>query len=113
MDFNSAIMAKPFIPTVPTDTKIAMETIRNHVARFQSTLDQEHDVGLMLTNLGTSVLMEVREISVAEAHIIVFKGRVNGIDSTLIQHISQLNFLLTAIPKPVDKPRNVIGFRTE
>ncbi len=30
--------------------------------------------------------------------------------STLIQHVSQLNFLLTSVPKADDRPKNQIGF---
>lgn len=42
----------------------------------------------------------------------VFKGYVNGRMSTLIQHVSQLNFLLTSVPKEPDKPKRKIGFST-
>lgn len=40
----------------------------------------------------------------------VFKGYVNGKFSTLIQHVSQLNFLLTSIEKEPDRPKRTIGF---
>ena len=86
------------------------EIIKKHILDFQASLDNGHDVGLMLTNFGKSMLMEVTEIGYEESVLMVFRGYVNGNKATLIQHISQLNFLLTAIPKAPDKPRNTIGF---
>ena len=40
----------------------------------------------------------------------VFKGFVNGREATLIQHINQLNFMLTTIEKEPDRPKRQIGF---
>ena len=41
----------------------------------------------------------------------VFKGIVNGNPATLIQHINQLSFLLTAVPgQEPEKPKHKIGF---
>ena len=42
--------------------------------------------------------------------LMIFKGYVNGNEATLIQHIHQLNFLLTAIKKEPEKERIPIGF---
>lgn len=112
MSFDSmnAILTRPPVPLIPSETEAAMETIKKQVLRFQASLDTEHDVGLMLTNFGASTVMEIQNVSFTEPCIIVFKGLVNGCPSTLVQHVSQLNFLLTAIPKPVEKPKNQIGF---
>lgn len=86
------------------------EIIKRHILEFQNSLDSEHDVGLMLTNFGSTVLMEVTSIGYEKSVLMVFKGRVNGRDATLIQHINQLNFLLTSVPKAPDIPKRVIGF---
>lgn len=86
------------------------EIIKRYVLDFQDTLDSEHDVGIMLTNFGSTVLMEVTEIGYEESVLMVFKGFVNGNKSTLIQHINQLNFLLTSIPKNPEMPKRKIGF---
>ena len=86
------------------------EIIRDYVLEFQESLDNEHDVGLMLTNFGNTVLMQVTEIGYEEPVLMIIKGIVNGRDSTLIQHVSQLNFLLTSVEKPVDVPKRKIGF---
>ena len=63
-----------------------------------------------ITNFGHSVTMHVTEIGYEKSVLMIFKGYVNGKMSTLIQHISQLNFLLTSVPKENDRPKRPIGF---
>ena len=93
-----------------SDTQFAI--IKKYIQNFESTLDTEHTVGVMLTNFGQSVLMQVEEITYEKSVILVFKGIVNGNKSTLIQHINQLNFLLTAIPIEKETKKRPIGFAT-
>ena len=64
----------------------------------------------MLTNFGQSILMQVEEITYEKSVVLVFKGLVNGQKSTLIQHINQLNFLLTSLPIENEQPKRKIGF---
>ena len=112
MDLNLGALEALSLPKPETqayaDTQF--EIIRQHVIDFQKSLDLEHDVGLLLTNFGNSILMEVNYIGYESPVLMVFKGFVNGVESTLIQHISQLSFLLTAVPKSPEKPRRKIGF---
>ncbi len=84
--------------------------IKKYVQDFQNSLDANHDVGLLLTSFGQSVLMSVTEIGYDGPVLMVFRGYVNGTMSTLIQHINQLNFLLTSIPGEPGKPKRKIGF---
>lgn len=84
--------------------------LKRHIRDYESTLDSEHEVGVLLTNFGQSIIMQVTEISYEESVLMVFKGYVNGKMSTLIQHVSQLNFLLTAIEKEPERPKRTIGF---
>lgn len=86
------------------------EIIKRYVTEFQASLDKDHDVGLLLTNFGQSVLMEVTQIGYEESVLMVFRGFVNRNPATLIQHVSQLNFLLTAVPKAPEVPKRKIGF---
>lgn len=116
MDFDLISRNLPTIPTPPvvysySDTQF--EIIRRYVLEFQASLDDEHDVGLLLTNFGQTTLMEVTEIGYEESVLMVFRGYVKGNMATLIQHVSQLNFLLMAVPKAADQPRRVIGFRPD
>lgn len=86
------------------------EILSEYIKDFERSLDPNHEVGLMFTNFGQSVLMQVTEVSYEKSVLMVFKGYVNGQMSTLIQHVSQLNFLLTSVEKEPDKPKQAIGF---
>lgn len=112
-DLNAlAALSRP-LPSALSWAPTQFEIIRKYVLEFQSGLDDTHDVGLLLTNFGSSILMEVTEIGYEESVLMVFKGFVNGTPSTLIQHVSQLNFLLTTVPKQSDVPHRTIGFTAE
>lgn len=87
------------------------EILKKYIIDFENKLDSDHEVGLRLTNFGQSITMNVTEISYEESVVLVFKGFVNGTFSTLIQHVSQLNFLLTSIPKEPNRPARRIGFQ--
>ncbi len=111
--FQIPIPEIPEIPRPPIADSYAdtqFEIIKSYVQEFQAGLDAEHDVGLLLTNFGQSVLMEVTSISYEFPVLMVFRGYVNAQPSTLIQHVSQLNFLLTSVPKAPDLPKRQIGF---
>ena len=86
------------------------EILQKYIAKFEQSLDSEHEVGVMLTNFGQSITMQVVEIGYEKSVLLVFKGYVNGNLSTLVQHVSQLNFLLISVPKEPDRPKRTIGF---
>lgn len=98
------------LPSSMSYSDTQFEIIKKYILEFQVGLDQEHDIALLLTNFGQSILMEVTEIGYEESVLLVFRGYVNGKMSTLIQHISQLNFLITSISKDPDQPKRKIGF---
>ena len=86
------------------------EILKKYISDYEKTLDEEHEVGMILTNFGHSVTMQVTNIGYEKYALMVYKGFVNGNPATLIQHVSQINFLLTSIPKPDDRPKQKIGF---
>lgn len=103
----------PEIPDLPTQHMWAdsqFEILKKYITAFEAGLDDEHEVGVMLTNFGQSILMSVTNITYEESVLMVFKGFVNGREATLIQHINQLNFLLTTVEKEPDRPKRKIGF---
>ena len=103
------ILAKP-LPVAYSYSDTQVEIIKDYILEFQKSLDPDRDVALLLTHFGNSILMEVTHIGYEESVLVVFKGYVNGRESTLIQHVSQLNFLLTSVPKDPEQPRRKIGF---
>ena len=86
------------------------EILKRYIQEFERSLDAEHEVGIMMTNFGQSVLMQVAQVSYEDPVLMVFKGFVNGREATLIQHINQLNFMLTSVEKEPDRPKRQIGF---
>jgi len=87
------------------------ELIMESIADFEKDLDENHEVALYLASFGQSILMNVVSIGYANPSLIYFHGYVEDRFSTLIQHVSQLSFLLTSVEKPEpEKPPRRIGF---
>lgn len=103
----------PVSPVAYSFADTQFEIIRRYILDFQTSLDSDHDVGIMLTNFGNSVLMQVTSVGYEKSVLMVFRGYVDGREATLIQHVSQLNFLLTAVPKEPNMPKRQIGFTVD
>lgn len=90
---------------------VCFDYIKKSVLSFQNTLDYDHEVGVMLASFGKDITMHVASIGYQNPNLIIFEGFVDGSRAELIQHMSQLNFLLVALqkPKPLEPPRR-IGF---
>ncbi|SHI23845.1 hypothetical protein SAMN02745823_03772 [Sporobacter termitidis DSM 10068] len=86
---------------------IILETIK----AFEEDLDDEHEVALKLACFGQTVILNVTGIGFHNPDILRFYGFVNGSKATLMQHVSQLNFLMMSVEK-VDPtvPPHRIGF---
>lgn len=81
------------------------------IREFEANLDQNHEVAIRLASFGTSILMSVEDFGYQNPDVLYFYGKVNGEEAQLIQHTSQLNFLLLAVQKPdPQKPPRRIGF---
>ncbi|MBP3604750.1 MAG: hypothetical protein J6J79_11435 [Lachnospiraceae bacterium] len=96
-----------------TDSASQFEILKDYIYEFEKTLDSEHEVGMLLTNFGQNILLQVTHVGYEYPSLMVFKGYVNGKYSTLIQHINQLSFLLTSVEKEPERPKRRIGFVTE
>lgn len=89
----------------------AYEVILDRIKEFEDELDDEHEVALQLASFGQSITLAVTSIGYSNPSTLVFYGYVNGNPATLLQHISQLNFLLLSVPKQdPGKPPRRIGF---
>ena len=112
-DFSSKA-SKPLKAELPRDytrADYAYEVIMERIKEFEDGLDEEHEVGLMLASFGESVTLAVTEIGYSNPTTLVFHGRIKGKNATLIQHLSQLNFLLVAVSRSeLNKPPRRIGF---
>lgn len=87
------------------------EKILDQIHNFEASLDDDHEIALRLTSFGTSVTMIVTSLGYQNPDIFYFYGLVNRKKSQLIQHASQLNFLLTSVEREdKTKPARRIGF---
>lgn len=100
------------------ETLDAAEQVFHHilgrVKQFQSELPPDHELGLHLADFGGGRALHVRGMGFKNPNIIEFYGKLDGDQQVaVIQHISQLNFLLIAVPPPADQPPYRIGFGAE
>lgn len=89
------------------------EKIVEQIKDFQDSLDSEHEVALLLASFGSTITLAVTDIGYQNPDLLYFYGYVDGKESQLIQHMSQLNFLLTSVERAdKSKPARRIGFST-
>ncbi len=87
------------------------KSIVQEIQEFESTLDDDHEVGMQLASFGSAMTMIVTDIGYQDPDLMYFWGMVNGRPAELIQHMSQLNFLIIAVEKEEpEKPAHRIGF---
>lgn len=109
-DMINSILSQPS-PISRSYSDTQFELLKNYIEEYQASLDNEHEIALLLANFGQKITMQVHEIGYEKPVLLVFKGNVNGRYSTLIQHVNQLNFLITSVEKSPEQPRRQIGFK--
>ena len=93
------------------------DALMDSIFRFQSELADNQCLALSLSVPGVSGAMDVSSIGYANESVLVFHGRIEGRKSAVIQHASQLNIQLTAVPKECEESSceirglGLIGFR--
>lgn len=94
-----------------TAAKMTFANIMAQIEEFEENLDEDKEVAVLLASFGGTTLMTVTGIGYQYPDLVYFYGYVDGKPSQLIQHISQLNFLLTSVDKEdPEKPPRRIGF---
>lgn len=90
----------------------AYERLILYIQNFEEKLDNNHEVAMGFTG-GDAGVMKIEGIGFYAPDMITFYGSdPAGTRTQQIQHVSQLNVLLRALPKHVDQPEpNRIGFR--
>jgi len=89
--------------------------LSHYMDEFDKSLNQEHEVGIKLVNFGQTVQFTVHNIGYYNPKLICFYGETpDGLAIQLIQHVNQINFLLTAVKrKNPEEPKRPIGFCPE
>ncbi|OCX66890.1 hypothetical protein BFP70_03415 [Thioclava sp. SK-1] len=90
----------------------AYERLVLYIQNFEQSLQADEEVALGLTGSNAGVL-KIEGIGYFAPDILTFYGtNQSGARTQLIQHVSQLDVALVAMPKPVDAPApRRIGFR--
>lgn len=87
------------------------EKLKEQIEEFQKDLSDDVDVCVALASFGTSMIMCVTDIGYQNPDLMYFYGTINGNETQLIQHTSQLNFVLMAVKKEEpERPPRRIGF---
>ena len=89
----------------------AYERLILYIQNFEKQLDGEHEVAMGFTG-GNAGVIRIEGLGYFDPDIVTFYGTdPGGAKTQVIQHVSQLNVLLRALPKHIDQsqPRR-IGF---
>ncbi len=90
----------------------AYERLILYIQNFEKTLDKDQEVAMGFTDTGAGVL-RIEGLGFFDPDIVTFYGQdQTGARTQLVQHVTQLNVLLRALPKPdeEDEARR-IGFQ--
>jgi hypothetical protein len=86
------------------------ERLVRSIARFEEGLDPEHEIGARLVTFGSQEIIHVEDVGYWGPDLLIFYGKSReGKPLELLQHQTQVNVLLVAVPKEGPKPRR-IGF---
>lgn len=105
-----AVARKPVEQKSPAQW--AYERIILYLQKFEETLDNDHEVAMGFAG-GDVGVMRIEGMGFFDPDIITFYGSdPTGSRTQLVQHVSQLNVMLRALPKDVEQEEpNRIGFQ--
>jgi hypothetical protein len=106
----AALSRKPVDQKSPAEW--AYERLILYIKNFEEQLDAEHEIAMGFTGSSTGAL-RIEGMGFFDPDIVTFYGSDDGGTKTqLIQHVSQLNVMLRALPKPKPEVAAMrIGFR--
>ena len=91
----------------------AVEILKTVFADFENSLNPDEEIGLALTSFGAVRQIIVNRVIALSPALLQISGFENDVPVSLVQHHSQLNFLLIPVKKATpEAPRRLIGFRS-
>jgi hypothetical protein len=86
--------------TRPNMAEYAVDAIYKEIADFEAKLDSGHEIGMPIVGGPSGLCVHVREVYRYGTDKLVFVG-IDGSQNPvrLIQHLTQLNLLMIAVPK--------------
>ncbi|MEL6585071.1 MAG: hypothetical protein AAFY65_16935 [Pseudomonadota bacterium] len=105
-----AVAKRP--PEQKSPAEWAYQRLILYLKAFEETLDAEEEAAMGFTG-GPGGTMRILGLGFHAPDIVTFTGvDQSGLRAQSIQHVSQLNVVLRAVPKPSDQPEPTrIGFR--
>lgn len=92
---------------------MAVERLGEEIASFEAGLSNEEEVGGVIIGAPGKNTFHIVRFYKLNMDILVFEGvNEHGKPQRLVQHVTQLSILLTALPKINDAPRRV-GFHAQ
>ena len=90
----------------------AYERLVMYIQNFEKQLDGDHEVAMGFVG-GEAGVLRIEGMGYFDPDIVTFYGSdSSGIKTQLVQHVSQLNVMLRALPKPAETSEAArIGFR--
>lgn len=109
-DLPAAVASKPVQQKSPAEW--AYERLILYIQNFEQQLDNEHEVAMGFTG-GDAGVLRIEGMGFFDPDMVTFHGTdTQGAKTQLVQHVSQLNVMLRALPKPVETEEPArIGFR--
>lgn len=95
-----------------SEAEWAYERVIQYLRNFEAQLDNTHEIALGFTGSNAGVL-QIEGLGFYDPDIVTFYGTdEDGLKTQLIQHVSQLNVILRAVPKrSPEEPARRIGFQ--
>jgi hypothetical protein len=114
---NEAIESTNYLASFQR-ANLASEFAKKLLARihqFDQKLDTDQEVGVKLVSFGQTITFHVTDVGCYDPSLVLFLGCTDdGHRVELIQHVSQISFVLIALPKlHPEQPRRKIGFIQE
>jgi len=98
--------------TAKSPAEWAYERLILYIQNFEEQLDNEHEVAMGFTG-GDAGVLKIEGMGYFDPDVVTFYGTdPAGGKTQLVQHVSQLNVMLRALPKEVEAEEpNRIGFK--
>jgi hypothetical protein len=108
---NLQLLSAPITPRLPVDHVSWMyEQIVRSIAKFEEKLDEQSEIGARLVTFGNHEVIHIEDVGYWGPDLLIFYGTSSeGKPLELLQHQTQVNVLLVAVPKEKPKARR-IGF---
>jgi hypothetical protein len=99
-------------PRNPAERAVA--DLGKQIATFEADLSEEEEVGAIIIGAPDGTIFHITAFGWINIDVLVFEGvNERGRPQRLVQHVSQLSILLTALPKLEETPRRICFYPPE